>query len=160
MRKVCAVDRTVRKLYSSEINHVVENVFATMMGVEVFQSEVEFPEAAGLLTGAVYLAGQWEGAVLLQCSPRQACVFTGRFLSSEPPESVNEEVRDVVAELTNVIAGNLKSGPFKSSHMSLPSVVEGDTYCLSVRGRNLMKDRRAFSFLGGPFWLTLIELWE
>ena len=153
------LEKTDIELRGSEIEYVVEIVFARMMGTEVKRTEAQLRETESHLTGAVYLTGDWEGAVLLQCSPRQACLFAGRFLSIPPPESVNDEVRDVLGELTNMIAGNLKSSVLKNSSISLPSVVEGATYSLSVRGRSLMTDQRAFSFLGGPFWITLIELW-
>jgi chemotaxis protein CheX len=148
------------RVHGAEIEHVVENVFATAMGIEVRPTDAQFKAEKDQISAAVYLSGDWDGAMLLHCSPRQARLFTGRFTSSEPPESVNDEVRDVLGEVANMIAGSLKSGLFKGVKVSLPSVVEGSTYSLSVRGKNLMTDRRAFSYLGAPFWVTLIELWE
>ena len=45
------------------------------------------PQAGIGLTAAVHLAGDWNGAVLLECDRRQACRFAGRFLSMDPPDT-------------------------------------------------------------------------
>jgi chemotaxis protein CheX len=63
---------------------------------------------ADRLTSAVHLAGDWNGAVLLECDRRQACRFAGRFLSMDPSDTVDDVVRDVLGELANMIGGNLK----------------------------------------------------
>jgi len=54
------------------------------------------------------MAGDWNGAILLECDRRQACQFAGRFLSLDPSDTVDDVVRDVLGELVNMIGGNMK----------------------------------------------------
>ncbi len=46
---------------------------------------------------------------MFECDRQLACQFAGRFLSVDAPESVNDDVRDVLGELANMIGGNMKS---------------------------------------------------
>ena len=57
----------------------------------------------------------------VQCNRWEACRFTGRFLSIDPPDTVNEYVRDVLGELANIIGGNIKSTVASGLTLSTPS---------------------------------------
>jgi hypothetical protein len=74
------------KLQEEDVEQIVASVFSTMMGLEIGPSQTASTLPAGLVTGAVYLAGGWRGAVLIHCFPQQVCQFAGRFLarSSNP----------------------------------------------------------------------------
>ncbi len=90
------------------VAQIVESVFITMMDLEVSPSGTPWSPSHDQLTSAVHLSGDWNGALLFECDRRQACQFAGRFLSMEPPEAVNDDVRDVLGELANMIGGNMK----------------------------------------------------
>ena len=78
-------------------------------------------------------------------------------MSIEPPTSVNDDVRDTLGELANMIAGNLKALlPFGVA-ISMPSVVEGSDYSLRICGGN-QASRLTFSSELGEFRVTLVEL--
>ena len=81
------------QILSSELAQIVESVFATMMSLDATRSGASWFPSADHLTSAVHLAGDWNGAVLLECDRRQACRFAGRFLSMDPPETVDDVVR-------------------------------------------------------------------
>ncbi len=51
----------------------VGSVFITMLGLDVFPSEIRQRPAGDLLTSYVQLTGDWDGAVLLECTRQQAC---------------------------------------------------------------------------------------
>ncbi len=71
----------------SEMAQIVESVFATMLNLEVTECGTPWFPAGDRLTSYVHLAGDWHGAVLLECDRGQACRFAGRFLSTgNPPE--------------------------------------------------------------------------
>src|SRR5580704_15397225 len=90
-----------------DIEAVVASVFATMMELDTWPSGLPCPGFDGLLTAAVYLTGEWQGAVRIHFAHRQACQFAGRFVGIPAPESVDDDVRDVLGELANMVAGNL-----------------------------------------------------
>lgn len=111
------------------------------------------------LTAAIYFAGTWKGAVLLECSRPQAFEFTHRLMAIDPPACINNDVRDTMGELANMMAGNLKSVLPRGIGLSMPSVVEGTDYSLRICGGNLV-DRMPFSCAAGVIWVTLIALLE
>jgi len=117
--------------------------------------EIPWRPAGELLTSYVRLSGDWNGAVLLECTRRQACSFAGMILSTTPPESVDDDVRDVLGELANVIGGNLKCGMSTAAHLSMPTVLEGsddDLRLFTTKAR----ERLAFQSSEGHFCVTIL----
>ncbi|HXN46071.1 MAG TPA: chemotaxis protein CheX [Bryobacteraceae bacterium] len=139
----------------SEVIQVVQSVFETMMSLPVNQDGTPWFPSADRLTSAVHLAGDWNGAVLLECSRNQACRFAGRFLSQYPPASVDDDVRDVLGELANMIGGNLKCVLTRGIRLSMPSVVDGSDYSMRVCG-SAIRERIALECDEGPFWVTVL----
>jgi chemotaxis protein CheX len=76
------------------------------------------------------IAGSWAGTGSLTCSAALACRICAAMLMTEAP-SVNEEVLDAVAEITNMIIGGVKTdleaelGPLG---LSIPTVVFGRNF--------------------------------
>jgi len=138
-----------------DLAQIVESVFETMLGLESVQCEAPWFASGDRLTSAVHLAGDWKGAVLLECNRRQACHFTGRFLSMDPPDAVDDVVRDVLGELANMIGGNLKCVLSHGIHLSMPTVVDGSEYYLRVCGTEV-RNRLAFQCAEGQFWVTVL----
>jgi chemotaxis protein CheX len=138
------------------LERIVKSIFTTMMDLPVDQSEAPWHPGGDRLTSIVYLEGDWNGAISLECSARQACEFAGRILSMDPPDAVDNDVRDVLGELANMIGGNVKSAMATGARLSMPSVVDGYDYGLRICGA-CIQDRLAFRFAGGNFWVTLIS---
>jgi hypothetical protein len=113
------------KIVPKEVPQVVACAFGSMMSLEVTGSAMPWIAGADRFVSAVYLTGDWNGAVLLECDRSQACRFAGRFLSTDPPEEVDDDVFDVLGELANMIGGNLKSLLGSGIRLSMPSVVDG-----------------------------------
>jgi chemotaxis protein CheX len=107
------------------------------------------------MTAAVHMAGDWSGAVLLECDRGQACRFAGRFLSMEPSDTVDDVVRDVLGELANMIGGNMKCVLTRGIRLSMPSVVDGGDYSLRICKAEV-RQRLAFQCAEGPFWVTVL----
>src|SRR5579859_4240461 len=97
-------------LHVEELEQVVDSVFITMMGLEVQAraAAAEWPARPCIMTASIHLHGAFEGTILMHYLPAQACEFAGSFLGMPPPVAVDDDVRDVLGELANMIAGNLK----------------------------------------------------
>jgi chemotaxis protein CheX len=134
---------------------IVESVFLTMMNIEVSTGDAPWNHGADRLTSFVHLTGDWNGAVLLECSPLQACQFAGRMLSMDPPGIVDDDVRDVLGELANMIGGNMKCGMAAGVRLSMPTVMEGHDYDLRVCGSQVL-ERLGFQCAEGHFWVTIL----
>lgn len=141
------------------IKQVVESVFTTMMSLEVSSSDVRWRSMRDRVTAVVHLTGNWNGAILLDCNPQQACQFAGRILSMEVPKKVDNDVRDVLGELANMIGGNLKCGMGMGVLLSQPSVMEGREWELPVFGSEIV-EALAFQCAAGHFWVTVLRRLE
>jgi len=143
------------EIVPSELAQIVGSVFETMLGLEAGEYGTPWFPSADRLTAVVHLAGVWNGAVLLECDRGQACRFAGRFLSMDPPEAVDDVVRDMLGELANMIGGNMKCVMSRGIRLSMPSVVDGSDYCMRVCGA-VVRVRLAFQCAEGPFWITVL----
>jgi chemotaxis protein CheX len=139
----------------SELAQIVESVFGAMLNLEVGESGAHWFPSGDRLTSAIHLTGEWNGAVLLECDRSQACRFAGRFLSIDPPDAVDDVVRDVLGELANMIGGNLKCVLTKGIRLSMPSVVDGSDYSMRVCG-TVAREQITFECAEGLFWITVL----
>jgi chemotaxis protein CheX len=146
--------------YRQPAVRAVGEIFRTMIDTETWplaETPSTLPEHP--IVGAVYLSGEWSGAMLLETWAGQAFVWTHKLLSVPAPTTLDDDVRDCVGELTNMVAGNLKSLlPFKIE-LSIPSVVEGRQFTLRLIGGH-QKIKVDFASPEGPFSITLVQLTE
>ncbi len=91
----------------------------------------------------------------MECTRRQACCFAGLILSTDPSDTVDDDVRDALGELANVIGGNMKCGMSTSAHLSMPTVVEGADYNIRVF-RTRARERLTFQSSEGYFSVTIV----
>ena len=112
----------------------VEEVFGTMIGLpaaagEVYSEDAAPAEAEGIVT-LIGLAGPWIGAGSIACSTELACRLSSSMLMEEF-SSINKEVLDAMAEITNMVFGNVKTvleGHLGPLGLSIPTVVFGRNF--------------------------------
>lgn len=139
----------------SELAHIVASVFETMMDLKTEEIGIAWFSGTGRLTAAVHLAGDWNGAILLECDGPQACRLASRFLSMDPPATVDDVVRDVLGEVASMIGGNLKYVLKGEARLSMPSIVDGSDYSVRYCGATL-RERLAFRSAEGIFWISVL----
>src|ERR1700722_9285881 len=121
-------------IVSRAIRSATVEVFATMLGAEIdFDESAKSDPDSGMMA-LVGLTGSWSGAGTLLCSPALGNRASAAMFMSEPssdPNAIDDEVLDAVAELTNMVVGNIKNtleqhlGPMA---ISIPSVVYGRNF--------------------------------
>jgi CheY-specific phosphatase CheX len=141
---------------STEVDLIVAAVFQAMLGLEVEPAGEVQPSEPAEMNATVHLGGTWDGALMLETSRSQACRLAGRFLSIDPPPAVDDNVRDVMGELANMIGGNLKCALAPGATLSMPAVTDGSDYSLRI-GNGVLVEKRAFSCAEGLFWVSRIE---
>lgn len=116
------------------IADATKQVFETMMGIEVRQGEAYLdrtdPAPAAGVVSLVGLVGSWVGTGSFTCSPEMACRLASSMLMAEYP-AMNEEVLDAVAEVANMIVGNIKTGleeELGPMGLSIPTVIFGRNF--------------------------------
>jgi len=145
----------ILKIVPTELAQIVESVFAAMMRLEVNECGTPWFTGEDRLTSFVHLSGDWNGALLLECDRGQACRFAGRFLSIDSPGSVDDDVRDVLGELANMIGGNMKCCMPAGVQLSMPTVMEGRDYDMRICGSQVL-ERVALQCAEGHFWVTIL----
>ena len=143
--------------YRTDIYGLAESVFFSMLNLEVQSGDAALLPDSEIITAAVYYAGAWKGAVLLQCDQQQAREFTARLMKMPQPLEFDDDVRDAVGELVNILGGNLKPILPHGIALSMPSVIEGHPAALRICGHN-PAIRLAFTSELGDFWLTVTGL--
>jgi chemotaxis protein CheX len=129
-------------LLETAIRAATDRVFETMLGIET-QPGPRFttrnaPGPENGVVALVGLAGQFVGSGSLACSAELACKLSSALLLAEC-EAVNEEVLDAVAEITNMIVGNVKSAleeQFGPMGMSIPTVIFGQNFSARAIGKS------------------------
>jgi len=145
--------------YRENVVPVANLVFETMLRLEIKPYLMPWTRPQDMISAAVYFAGAWYGAILLECSPLQARRFAQYLMSLDEPEAVNDDVRDALGELANMLAGNLKSVLPHGVVLSMPSVVEGSDYVLQMCGKRTV-ERIPFWSRDGIFAVTLVETFD
>ena len=151
-----AID-TALGITRNELAQIVASVFDAMLGLEIAGAATPWFPGTDRLTAAVHLAGEWNGAVLVECSRVQACHFAARFLSLDAAAAVDDVVRDVLGELANMIGGNLKCVLTRGISLSMPVVVDGSDYSMRVCGAEV-RERLSFVCAEGVFWITVLGM--
>ncbi len=110
------------------------DVFATMLNLPVSAGEPHVdrstPPSFDGVIALVGIAGSWHGSGRLAMTAGFACRLAGGLLMSEYA-SVDEEVLDAVAEVANMIVGNVKAvleERLGALGLSVPTVIYGRNY--------------------------------
>lgn len=120
---------------SEEIHSITDNVFTMMIGnpVELDSDSSRLVEHTPI-TGCVQIAGAWAGAVLVQTTGNFAAHAASKMLSIEETEVQKADCQDAMAEIANMIGGNIKSLVPGPSVLSLPTVTSGDDFDIRIFG--------------------------
>ena len=140
-----------------DLSRIVDDVFRTMLGTDAYPLTQSEDTGADSLTAAVQFVGEWHGAVLLQCGERQAVAFTRTLMPAPQAAPNDEDVRDALGELVNMVGGNLKSVLPPGVVLSIPSVVHGSDYALHICRSNAVKTVNFTSDLGA-FSVSLVQM--
>ncbi|HZU25597.1 MAG TPA: chemotaxis protein CheX [Bryobacteraceae bacterium] len=128
------------------IQRATREVFSMMLGMEIEPGDPFTGTSAGTESGVlalVGLAGPWMGTGSITCTPRLACRLASQMLMAEYA-AVDDEVLDAVAEVANMVIGNVKTelerivGPMA---LSTPTVIYGHNF----------ETRR----IGGQEWISV-----
>ena len=137
----------------AELSRIVQFVFVTMLSLGVDDCGPPWFPSGDRLTSAL----------LLECSPgmplRRPIPVHGLYgalaPNDAPSDIVDDDVRDVLGELANMIGGNMKSVLGAGIRLSMPTVVDGSDASLRVCGAQV-RERLAFQSAVGPFWVTVL----
>lgn len=130
-----------QELLVKEVVGAAKNVFETMLGLEVTPGdstiEQNAPAENERVVALIGLAGTWIGTFMLCCKPELACKISSLMLMMEC-ESINEDVLDAMAEMANMIFGNVKTElepKLGNLGLSIPTVIFGRNFVARNAGQ-------------------------
>jgi chemotaxis protein CheX len=123
-----------REDLAQAIRSATDEVFTTMLNLtvtpgEVFVEKEEAVPSSGVVS-LIGLAGPWVGTGSLACSADCAVKIASALLMA-PYSAIDEDVLDAVAEVTNMIIGNVKTlleGRLGAMGLSTPTVIYGRNF--------------------------------
>lgn len=117
----------------------VTKVFETMLSMELETMAENVPSLieGDRIVGSVSFAGKVMGSIGISVGTRFGKILTASLLGMEPDEIEGEdEVNDVIGELSNMIGGNLKSRLCDSGfpcELSIPCITTGKDFRIESR---------------------------
>ena len=90
------------------------------------------------------LSGAWTGSVHLHCDRAAANAFSTWMLNDTAEPLRDDDLADCLAELCNVLCGNLKTALPGPAELGLPGVIVGEDYRLQLPGGQVLA-RLAFT---------------
>ena len=129
------------KLLVNSVVTAARDVCSMMLGLEASPGEAYIDESAPTETERVValigLAGTWIGTGMVSCTPELACKISSLMLMNEY-DSVTEDVLDAMAEMANMIFGNVKTEleeQLGGLGLSIPTVIFGRNFATRSVGK-------------------------
>ncbi len=140
-----------------ELREIAASIWMTQLSLEAEEAAVAEVEAtlAGGMTGTVQIAGSWNGAVQLRCGQRLVVAAAALMFAQPAEQLTTADLRDALGELTNMTAGNVKACLGHEASISLPTVVDGSDYGVTVPGAEVLEEV-AFLLAGEPLLVTVL----
>ena len=125
-------------LHDAEIAQIVTTICQSVLGIDATQvgdvPPLSAVASAGTLSACVQITGAWQGAVVLGCTDAFAIQAATIMFTSATEDRNLTDMQDAVAEISNMIGGNLKGllTVGDACQLSLPSVVAGADYITRI----------------------------
>ena len=122
------------------ISGAMAEVFDTMlsMDIDLADGDAQADIDGERIVGSVGFAGKAVGSVSIQVNEAFARSITAAMLGMEEDEiEGDEEVHDVIGELSNMIGGDLKSRLCDGGldcELSIPSIITGSDFKTEIKG--------------------------
>lgn len=121
-------------LIKKAIDLATREVFGTMLDIPLADENLGGQPAEGGVVALVGLTGNWSGTGTISCSAATASHIATKLLLLDDDGTarpIDEDVLDAVAELTNMIVGNIKNileDSLGTMAISIPTVVYGRNF--------------------------------
>ncbi|PID73057.1 MAG: chemotaxis protein CheX [Desulfobacterales bacterium] len=145
-----------------EIIDGVKDVFSTMLMMDVVNEDVVYDapiEIPSNLTSMIGLGDSIKGVLAVHCPKIVATSITGGFLGMDV-EELDDDVRDAIGEIANMIAGNLKVSYAKAGsniELAIPTSIVGDSFKISGMA-NAKRITVQLKIESGTFWVELMYI--
>jgi chemotaxis protein CheX len=104
------------------LQQVVSDVCSGMLGLQLEPTPLLPCDDSDALSAVIRSSGGWESLVQVLTPRRTAVAIASNMFAMSEDELSEEEIRDAVGEIVNMVGGNLKGIVEGESSLSLPCV--------------------------------------
>ncbi len=145
---------------SLDITDATKTLFETMIMMDLKYDEASLVDDTQIKTdiiGLVSFTGKYHGVIALFCSKKFALKIASTMLMTELTEFTSE-VKDAIGEVSNMIAGNVKTkltAQYGEMHLSIPIVIAGEGLSITaVNNHPVVSDTTLSCFSKDPWLMT------
>lgn len=146
-------------LSPEDLFEVLQTIWSTQLGLELDDdgqpSGLVTDSKDGLMTGTVQISGGFTGAVHLVCGRGVIRTAAAQMFSVPEDDLSNEDLRDALGELTNMVGGNVKTLLEGTEYISLPTVIEGSNYGIARLASDIVAEAQGV-FENQPLHVVLL----
>lgn len=142
---------------NDHIRQITETTWSSVLALDIQAATAASGAGHGTtVTACVQITGAWEGSVIFHCGQALAARVGEAMFGLEPGAASEEEIRDAIGELANIIAGALKEHIPRPSQLSLPTVITGESFSVSVPGGTTTNEV-CYTCDGDPFDVKVVR---
>lgn len=136
---------------------IVQGTWESMLQLPVWEDDPDASHTSSLpYAGVVTVSGTWEGAIGVFMTETMGRQAASSMFATPQDDLTRQDLQDALAELTNVVGGNLKGILPAPSQLGLPVVVEGSDYRMQLPG-NTQTITRHFRCNDDVFKVVVVE---
>jgi len=154
------MNETIKRLaLGQEIVDATREVFSAMLMMDIAGEDVSANNRELIrsnMTSMIGLGGGVRGMLAVHCPEAVARAITGTLLGMEI-EKLDEDVKDAIGEVANMVAGHLKIAYGACGipvELAIPTSIIGESFRLSGMA-GATRHYVAFHLDSGPFWVEL-----
>jgi len=142
---------------AGDITEIVSGIWTSMLGfpIEPRSERPAFDEGSCMISARVLITGEWDGAVVINCTEELGRRVASEMLQDENVQMTLGTVFDAVGELTNMTAGNVKNLISGLCRLTTPKVTDEEDYSDSPDGRSVFE--ASFDCGDDAFALYILE---
>lgn len=116
-----------------DLVEIAHTIWSQVLGEELTATPDQPTTVESGVTCLVPFDGAWEGALVLRCPSSLAAALTAKMFASDREPS-QDDIRDALGELTNMLAGNVRALLPQPCRIGLPIVAFGNDYDVRIVG--------------------------
>lgn len=121
------------ELTDDDIYQLVQEIWSSFLQLDV-QPCPPGPGGDESLSALIHIHGSWEGSVVIHASNALATRIAAAMFATPPDDLSADDTNDALGEVVNMLGGSVKSLVDGPASLSLPTVIGGAQYTLSVPG--------------------------
>ncbi len=127
------------ELTDQDVHGLLQEVWQSLLDLEVDLVGGGSHDDASL-SAVIHIQGDWEGTVTIQASRALATRIAAQMFMMEPAELEPAEIDDALGEVANMLGGSVKATVEGTLQLSLPTVISGSQYVLSIPGSHVLNE--------------------